>query len=230
MIRNRQNRILKMFVFFMLFIAIISLTSKDVIEGEVNEKIAYITFDDGPSKYTSKILDILDENNVKGTFFMLNDNMIVFKDKVARMEKEGHGIGFHGVSHELKELYKTENSAIEEFKTCNRTFYKITGKTSRLVRIPYGSKPNMMESIYKKFIDEDFLLWDWTVDTEDWKSTEDQIVSNILYYAREKDRIVILLHENQKTVDCLPDIIKILRERGYSIEPITEDTKPINFW
>ena len=88
----------------------------------------------------------------------------------------------------------------------------------------------MMESIYKKFIDEDFLLWDWTVDTEDWKSTEDQIVSNILYYAREKDRIVILLHENQKTVDCLPDIIKILRERGYSIEPITEDTKPINFW
>lgn len=230
MIRNRQNRILKMFVFFMLFIAIISLISKDVIEGEVNEKIAYITFDDGPSKYTSKILDILDENNVKGTFFMLNDNMIVFKDKVARMEKEGHGIGFHGVSHELKELYKTENSAIEEFKTCNRTFYKITGKTSRLVRIPYGSKPNMMESIYKKFIDEDFLLWDWTVDTEDWKSTEDQIVSNILYYAREKDRIVILLHENQKTVDCLPDIIKILRERGYSIEPITEDTKPINFW
>ena len=161
---------------------------------------------------------------------MLNDNMIVFKDKVIRMEKEGHGIGFHGVSHELKELYKTENSAIEEFKTCNRTFYKITGKTSRLVRIPYGSKPNMMESIYKKFIDEDFLLWDWTVDTEDWKSTEDQIVSNILYYAREKDRIVILLHENQKTVDCLPDIIKILRERGYSIEPITEDTKPINFW
>lgn len=230
MIRNRQNRILKMFVFFMLFIAIISLTSKDVIEGEANEKIAYITFDDGPSKYTSKILDILDENNVKGTFFMLNDNMIVFKDKVIRMEKEGHGIGFHGVSHELKELYKTENSAIEEFKTCNRTFYKITGKTSRLVRIPYGSKPNMMESIYKKFIDEDFLLWDWTVDTEDWKSTEDQIVSNILYYAREKDRIVILLHENQKTVDCLPDIIKILRERGYSIEPITEDTKPINFW
>ena len=230
MIRNRQNRILKMFVFFMLFIAIISLTSKDIIEGEVNEKVAYITFDDGPSKYTSKILDILDENNVKGTFFMLNENMIVFKDKVARMENDGHGIGFHGVSHELKELYKTENSAIEEFKTCNRTFYKITGKTSRLVRIPYGSKPNMMESIYKKFIDEDFLLWDWTVDTEDWKSTEDQIVSNILYYAREKDRIVILLHENQKTVDCLPDIIKILRERGYSIEPITEDTKPINFW
>lgn len=214
----------------MLFGLILSFFNRNNVEGITNEKIAYITFDDGPSKYTRKILDILDENNVKGTFFMLNDNMIVFKDVVKRMDSEGHGTGFHGVSHELKELYKTEDSALEEFKTCNRTFYKITGNTSRLVRIPYGSKPNMLESIYNKFVKEGFLLWDWTVDTEDWKSSEDQIVSNILYYAREKDKIVILLHENQRTVDTLPDIIKILKSRGYSIQPITEDIKPINFW
>lgn len=214
----------------MLFGLILSFFYRNNVEGITNEKIAYITFDDGPSKYTRKILDILDENNVKGTFFMLNDNMIVFKDVVKRMDSEGHGTGFHGVSHELKELYKTEDSALEEFKTCNRTFYKITGNTSRLVRIPYGSKPNMIESIYNKFVKEGFLLWDWTVDTEDWKSSEDQIVSNILYYAREKDKIVILLHENQRTVDTLPDIIKILKSRGYSIQPITEDIKPINFW
>ena len=88
----------------------------------------------------------------------------------------------------------------------------------------------MLESIYKKFIDEGFLVWDWTIDTEDWKSSEDQIVSNILYYAREKDEIVILLHENQRTVDCLDNIITILKERGYEIKPITEDLKPKNFW
>lgn len=227
---KNKNRLVKTLTFFMLFGLILSFFYRNNVEGITNEKIAYITFDDGPSKYTRKILDILDENNVKGTFFMLNDNMIVFKDVVKRMDSEGHGTGFHGVSHELKELYKTEDSALEEFKTCNRTFYKITGNTSRLVRIPYGSKPNMLESIYNKFVKEGFLLWDWTVDTEDWKSSEDQIVSNILYYAREKDKIVILLHENQRTVDTLPDIIKILKSRGYSIQPITEDIKPINFW
>lgn len=227
---KNKNRLVKTLTFFMLFGLILSFFNRNNVEGITNEKIAYITFDDGPSKYTRKILDILDENNVKGTFFMLNDNMIVFKDVVKRMDSEGHGTGFHGVSHELKELYKTEDSALEEFKTCNRTFYKITGNTSRLVRIPYGSKPNMIESIYNKFVKEGFLLWDWTVDTEDWKSSEDQIVSNILYYAREKDKIVILLHENQRTVDTLPDIIKILKSRGYSIQPITEDIKPINFW
>lgn len=214
----------------MLITASVLVFNSQVVDGAESNKVAYITFDDGPSKYTKQIVDILDENNVKGTFFMLNDNMIVFKNVVRRMVQEGHGTGFHGVTHEISKLYETEDSAIEEFRTCNRTFYKITGETSRLVRIPFGSKPYMLESIYKKFVDEGFLVWDWTIDTEDWKSSEDQIVSNILYYARETDEIVILLHENQRTVDCLDNIIAILKERGYDIRPITQDIKPKNFW
>lgn len=227
---SNKKLILKSVVFFMLFMLVLVSVGNSNAEDIKNEKIAYITFDDGPSKYTKEIVDILDENNVKGTFFMLNDNMIVFHDVVQRMVDEGHGTGFHGVTHDINKLYKTEDSAIEEFRTCNKTFYKITGRTSRLVRIPFGSKPYMLESIYKKFIDEGFLVWDWTIDTEDWKSSEDQIVSNILYYAREKDEIVILLHENQRTVDCLDNIITILKQRGYDIRPITQDVKPKNFW
>ena len=230
MMKKVKNIALKSSIFFMSLILIVTAVNKIIVYGDQNDKVAYITFDDGPSKYTSQIINILDRNNVKGTFFMVNDNMIVFKDVVKRMNSEGHGTGFHGVTHDIKELYKSEDSAIEEFKTCNRTFYNITGQTSRLVRIPFGSKPYMVESIYKKFIDEGFLVWDWTIDTEDWKSSEDQIVSNILYYAREKDDIVILLHENQRTVDCLDNIITILKERGYEIKPITEDLKPKNFW
>lgn len=230
MTQLRKNIIAKSCIFFMLIIVNILAINTKVINSLEVEKIAYITFDDGPSKYTSRIMDVLDENNVKGTFFMINNNMIVFKDDVIRMNKEGHGVGFHGVTHDISKLYETEDSAIEEFRTCNRTFYNITGRTSRLVRIPFGSKPYMLENIYKKFTDEGFLVWDWTIDTEDWKSSEDQIVSNILYYAREKDEIVILLHENQRTVDCLENIITILKQRGYDIRPITHDVKPKNFW
>lgn len=227
---KKESVLVKALIFLILFGLTLSFFNTNTVDGITEEKVAYITFDDGPSKYTTEILNILDDNNVKGTFFMLNDNMIRYKDIVIRMESEGHGTGFHGVSHQIKELYKNENSAIEEFKTCNKTFFEITGKTSKLVRIPYGSKPNMLENIYDKFINEGFLLWDWTVDTEDWKSSEDQIVSNILYYARERDRVVILLHENKRTIDTLPSIIKILKSRGYTIKPITEDAKPINFW
>lgn len=229
--RNKQNNIIfKVSVFFVVLISILAVQQHKISYAVEEQRTAYITFDDGPSKYTNQILDILDKNNVKGTFFMLNNNMIVYKDVIRRMNKEGHGTGFHGVTHDLKEIYKSEDSAIEEFKTCNRTFYNITGQTSKLVRIPFGSKPYMLENIYKKFTEEGFLVWDWTIDTEDWKSSEDQIVSNILYYAREKDEIVILLHENQRTVDCLNNIITILKERGYTIKPITEDLKPKNFW
>ena len=226
----RKRNIIRLLIFFMLIITCVSLLNFNKMNYAENKRIAYITFDDGPSKYTSQIVDILDENDVKGTFFMLNDNMKVFSNVVRRIVDEGHGAGFHGVSHDIKKLYKTEDSAIEEFKTCDRTFYNITGKNSKIIRIPFGSKPNMVESLYNKFVAEGFLLWDWTIDTEDWKSSRDQIVSNILYYARDKDEIVILLHENERTVSCLNDIITILKERGYDIRPITSDVKPKNFW
>lgn len=225
-----KRKIKIVFIFFMsIIISILPIKQKTVNCAE-HQKIAYITFDDGPSKYTRQIVDILDENDVKGTFFMLNDNMIVFKNIVRRLVDEGHGAGFHGVTHDINKLYETEDSAIDEFKTCSNTFYNITGQTSRLVRIPFGSKPYMIENIYDKFIDEGFLVWDWTIDTEDWKSSTDQILSNILYYARDKKEIVILLHENERTVSCLNDIITILKERGYDIRPITDDVKPKNFW
>ena len=212
----------------------------DVIENTSNEiskesektpgKIAYITIDDGPSKYTSQILDILDSNNVKGTFFMLNNNMILHKEEINRMIKEGHGVGFHGVSHDIKELYKTETSSLEEFETCNETLYEISGKTSKLIRLPYGSKPYTPQENYYSLIKNDYLIWDWTLDTQDWKSSTDQIVSNILYYGREREEIVILMHEKEQTVKALNDTIKILKERGYTILPITENISPKNFW
>ena len=194
------------------------------------EKIAYITIDDGPSKYTSQILDILDSNNVKGTFFMLNNNMILHKEEVNRMIKEGHGVGFHGVSHDIKELYKTETSSLEEFEICNKTLYDICGKNSKLIRLPYGSKPYTPQENYDSLIKNDYLIWDWTLDTQDWKSSTDQIVSNILYYGREREEIVILMHEKEQTVNALNDTIKILKERGYTILPITESISPKNFW
>ena len=66
----------------MLITVSVLVVNSDVVNGAESEKVAYITFDDGPSKYTSQIIDILDKNDVKGTFFMVNDNMIVFKNVV----------------------------------------------------------------------------------------------------------------------------------------------------
>ncbi|MGL5329677.1 MAG: polysaccharide deacetylase family protein [Peptostreptococcaceae bacterium] len=207
-------------------------SSEEISKENVSkpEKIAYITIDDGPSKYTNKILDILEQNGVKATFFMLNNNMKLHKEDVKRMAEEGHGVGFHGVSHDVKQLYKSETSTVEEFDTCNETLYEITGQTSKLVRLPYGSKPYTPEVNYNSLVKNDYLIWDWSLDTLDWKSSKDQIVSNVLYYGRETEEIVLLMHEKEQSVNALEDTIKILEERGYTIMPITETLQPKNFW
>lgn len=194
------------------------------------DKFAYITIDDGPSKYTNQILDILDRNNVKATFFMINRNMNIYKDEVKRIQEGGHGAGFHSVSHDIKELYKTPQATLEEFSICRETFREITGETSNLIRIPYGSKPNTPAESYQILVDNGFLVWDWNLDTEDWKSTTDNIVSKVLLNGRNKDELVLLVHEKAQTVEALDGIIKILKERGYEIVPITEDKEAMNFW
>ena len=194
------------------------------------DKFAYITIDDGPSKYTNQILDILDKNDVKATFFMINRNMNTYKDEVKRIQQEGHGAGFHSVSHDVKTLYKTPQSTLEEFSICRNTFEEITGETSNLIRIPYGSKPNTPEESYKILVENGFLVWDWNLDTEDWKSTTDNIVSNVLLNGRNKDELVLLVHEKEQTVEALDGIIMILKERGYKILPITEEKEAMNFW
>lgn len=194
------------------------------------DKVAYITIDDGPSNFTGQILDILDRNNVKATFFMINRNMNKYKDEVKRIQQEGHGAGFHSVSHDVETLYKTPQATLEEFSICRNTFREITGETSNLIRIPYGSKPNTPEESYKILVENGFLVWDWNLDTEDWKSTTDNIVSNVLLNGRNKDELVLLVHEKEQTVEALEGIIKVLKERGYQILPITEDKEAMNFW
>lgn len=198
--------------------------------GPSPEKIAYITIDDGPSKYTNEILDVLKKNNIKATFFMIEGNMKNHKEEVKNIQKEGHSVGFHSVSHDIKQLYKTPESTLEEFETCNNTFYDITGDVSKLIRLPYGSKPYMPEESHDILDENGYKMWDWNLDTEDWRATTDKIVSNVLYYGRDKQNLVVLMHEKEQTVNALEGMIKVLKERGYTILPIKEHTKPMNFW
>lgn len=196
----------------------------------IPEKIAYITIDDGPSKYTNQILNILKENDVKATFFMIERNMLNHKKEVIDVVEQGHSVGFHSVTHDINKLYKTPQATLDEFNTCNRTYYDITGYESKLIRLPYGSKPYMPQESHEILDKNGYIIWDWNLDTQDWRATTDNIVSNVLYYARDKRNLVLLMHEKEQTVNALDPMIKVLKERGYTIMPITEKTEPRNFW
>lgn len=207
-----------------------SQEKETINESYSSRKVAYITIDDGPSKYTDDILRILDKYKVKGTFFLIDRNMNIYPEKVKKIVESGNTAGLHSVSHDIHKLYKTSISAKEEFDLNNQTFYEITGRYSNLVRLPYGSKPYASKESYNNLVNAGYKIWDWNIDTQDWKSSSSEIVENAKTYSKNKNEIVLLIHEKKQTVEALDSLINYLIEEGYDILPINENQDPKNFW
>lgn len=193
-------------------------------------KVAYLTIDDGPSEYTDEIIKILNKNNVKATFFMINGNMQAYPEQVKNIVKNGNTAGFHSVSHDVHKLYVSKTSAKEEFDTNQATFKKITGQTSKVIRLPFGSKPYTPRASYNALVDSGYKLWDWTLDTEDWRSTSSQIMENVKKYSSGSDNVVLLMHERKQTVEILDEMIKYLKSEGFEILPIKQSDEARNYW
>ncbi|MBJ6360103.1 polysaccharide deacetylase family protein [Paenibacillus sp. GCM10012307] len=115
-------------------------------------KWIYLTFDDGPSSVSDKILDILDQYKVKATFFMLEPHMRTYPEILKRMVKEGHGVGIHGVTHDKHKFYHSEQTAFDEMIKGQATLESITGIKTELIRSPYGSIPYLLDS-YRQVLD-----------------------------------------------------------------------------
>ena len=193
-------------------------------------KVVYLTIDDGPSEYTDEIIKILNKNNVKATFFMINNNMQAYPEQVKNIVENGNTAGFHSVSHDIHKLYVSKTSPKEEFDTNQATFKKITGQTSKVIRLPFGSKPYTPRASYNALVDSGYKLWDWTLDTEDWRSTSSQIMENVKKYSSGSDNVVLLMHERKQTVEILDEMIKYLKSEGFEILPIKQSDEARNYW
>ncbi|MGL5750318.1 MAG: polysaccharide deacetylase family protein, partial [Paraclostridium sp.] len=121
-------------------------------------------------------------------------------------------------------------STLAEFDKCKQTLNIITGSVSNLVRLPYGSKPYAPRQNYNTLVKNGYKVWDWNLDTQDWKATSDEIVNNVEIYSNNNRELVILMHEKEQTVEALQEIIDILKFKGYTILPIEENDIPKNYW
>ncbi|HBG5346545.1 TPA: polysaccharide deacetylase [Clostridioides difficile] len=216
---------------------IVSNTATEVSKGpsKSSGKVAYITIDDGPSKFTDQMIKTLNKYNVKATFFMIDGNMKEYQQQVKNIIKNGNTAGFHSVSHDIHKLYVTSTSAKDEFDTNDQTFYKITGKHSKVIRIPYGSKPYTPQASYQALIDAGYKIWDWDLDTEDWKSNSAQIVQNVKSNIKnkkgeDKDQLVVLMHEKKQSAEALDSILKFLSDEGYEFAAVDQNQIPKNYW
>lgn len=211
----------------------ISVKDKDEILRVKSKKVVYLTFDDGPTKWTGAFLDILQEHKVPATFFMQGSNLekAVFQNDVKRAAEEGHYIGAHSMTHEYDELYKRRQFVPEMLATID-LIYDITGTKSTLVRAPYGSLPGLRnDAILSQIMEAKLRVWDWTIDSRDWDvQTSPEEVLEYIMEDTKNDVEILLLHEKKRTLEILPQIIAYFKEQGY-LFGVYSDAKhfPCNF-
>ncbi len=205
---------------------------KEIIENlRKNQRVVYLTFDDGPNRHTSNILDLLKKYDMKATFFLLNNNMRAFPSVVNRIANDGHAIGLHGVTHNVDLVYKTDTSVLEEMNITNSTLKSITGSGSRLIRVPYGSHPHLTRNQYNHLKNSGYKMWDWNVDSGDSRvgATSKRIANHVISSLTNEKNDIILFHDIMITVNALEEILIWMRLNNITSKPLTEDMTPYNW-
>ena len=200
---------------------------------EVNPNKIYLTFDDGPSAFTTSILESLHSYGMKATFFMLEPNMKKYPAELNQIIGEGHVPALHGVTHDVSKIYRTEQTVVDEMTQAQATLLNLTGELTTLIRTPYGSAPYMKPSYKEAVHAAGFQLWDWTIDSQDWKYKNGEFVSQVIqqleHYRYKNSPIVILLHDRKGTADHLPALLNYLQSHGYEIDVLNEKLSAYNF-
>ena len=190
----------------------LSIKKKNV---SIDDKVVALTFDDGPSKYTNKILDVLKKYNACGTFFLIGNKVEFYSDTLRRMLEEGSEIGNHSYDHKLLTRLSKEEFQ-EEINKTQVAIKKVTGFTPTLFRPTYGGYTNTLKS----YTDLKFVLWD--VDSRDWQvKTKNRILKNVL--PNVKSGSIILMHDNHEySLNALEEMIESLKKQGYKFVTVTE--------
>ena len=181
-----------------------------------------LTFDDGPhEKYTKEIIDILEENNVTGTFFVIGKNAELNGELVKLESACGFEVGTHTYSHRsLRGISETELE--KELEKSNAIIEKLTGKKVFLFRPPEGICSCSVRNVARKMRYPIIL---WSVDTNDWRGySSDRIIKTVKKNVRPG--AIILFHDyvsgKSGTPDALRELIPYLKNEGYSFVTVSE--------
>ncbi|MCP3744806.1 MULTISPECIES: polysaccharide deacetylase [Paenibacillus] len=201
-----------------------------------SSRTIYLSFDDGPTAHTSQLLDILDKYNAKATFFMLGPEIRQHSAVMKRMVEAGHGLGLHGMTHQVKKIYASPAAALAEMNQDNEILFQATGKRTSLIRTPYGSKPYLKKAYRDQLTGAGYHIWDWNIDSNDWRYTKNPehfvqtVLSDIRRLKKQGRTPVVLMHDKPSTIKVLPQIMAALQKEGYSFEPLNDNLTPLNFW
>ena len=206
---------------------------KELTSG--SQKIAYLTFDDGPTtSVTPKILDILKEENIKASFFVIGKYVDSHPEIVKRAYEEGHYIANYGYSHNNSILYKSSESFISEVKKTDLAIGKAIGiedYCSHIFRFPNGFMAPLYKSQKEKavllLLEMNYTYIDWNCLNKDSerKYTNTQLLNNLKQSCENKNTLVVLMHDTKDVNNSslvLKESIDYLRREGYEFRNFYE--------
>ncbi len=174
------------------------------------EKVIYLTFDDGPGRFTLRLLETLDRYDAKATFFVVDTGCY---DALREIVRRGHSVGVHSASHVFKEIYASEEAYFRDLEKMRDIIFWETGVETVLVRFPGGSSntvsrfnPGIMTRLTRAVQERGYQYVDWNVDSNDagGAATADAVYHNIIRGIQGKRKAVVLQHDT----------------RGYSVEAV----------
>ena len=216
-------------------VRVVRAPQPEIVEPE--ERVVYLTFDDGPSEYTMRLLDILDQYDVKATFFVvgiMEDCLPYIREMAAR----GHTVAIHSATHDYGRIYAGEEAYFRDLTAMQDIIYQYTGQRPTLVRFPGGSSntassfnPGIMTTLAQDLEDMGYRYFDWNVSAQDASVTASYrtTVNNVRNYLTEYPHAVVLMHETQLfSVNAVPEIIRYARSQGYVFKPLDPSSPTVH--
>lgn len=211
----------------------------EISKSKIYDKVIYLTFDDGPSQNTVRVLDILKQYNVKATFFVnYQDNC---DDIYKRIHSEGHAIGNHTYSHDFNSIYQSTSAFFEDYEKLNKYLYSLIGVTPDIMRFPGGSNNTIggigfMSQLSKEVKNRGIQYTDWNSLSGDAETVElvskEQLALKVETTAVGENKVIVLMHDasaKNTTPDALPTIIEYFKARGYVFASLTKEEYFIHF-
>ena len=206
---------------FVLILVMCNQFIKETLAQAQTQKVVYLTFDDGPSdRVTPKILDVLKEENVKATFFIVGCAAESRKYLLEREFSEGHTLAVHSYSHIYDSIYSSAENLLKDIDKCNEIIKSVTGSYTALYRFPGGSfglRAELIDAVKThgmKFID-----WNASVcDAEYCCAPPEILYQNAVDTSNGHDRVILLAHDTTTkitTAQALKDIIKYFKAQNY---------------
>jgi len=209
-------------------------TALPSLQHYYGEKVVYLTFDDGPdSENTPMVLDILNRNEVKATFFITGNQAEKNPELLNRIYSEGHAIGNHSYNHVYRDLYKSTSSYLEQLHRTDEIIKNIIGVRPRISRAPGGSAGSFTKQYWDAIRQEGYIEVGWNVSSGDASHAKaEQIFNNISHQMDNKflwSHAIILMHDGRghdETVKALPNIIKYFKDRNFEFRVVSLETPP----